>query len=37
VESIVDRALDLFRWENGKLTEGTKLEIGSGPSAIRTA
>jgi DNA-binding beta-propeller fold protein YncE len=37
VGSMVDRALDVFRWENGKLTEGAKLDVGSGPAAIRTA
>jgi DNA-binding beta-propeller fold protein YncE len=37
VGSMVDHALDVFRWENGKLTEGAKLDVGSGPAAIRTA
>jgi DNA-binding beta-propeller fold protein YncE len=36
VGSMIDHALDLFRWEDGKLTEGPKLDIGSGPAAIRT-
>lgn len=35
VGSMIDRAVDVFRWENGKLTPGSKLEIGSGPAAIR--
>ena len=37
VGSMIDRALDVFRWEDGKLTEGAKLDVGSGPAAIRTA
>ncbi len=36
VGSMIDHALDVFRWENGKLTPGSKLEVGSGPAAIRT-
>jgi DNA-binding beta-propeller fold protein YncE len=35
--SMIDHALDVFRWEDGKLTEGAKLDVGSGPAAIRTA
>ena len=34
VGSMIDHALDVFRWENGKLTPGSKL--GVGPAAIRT-
>jgi len=37
VGSMIDRCLDVFRWEDGKLTEGAKLDLGSGPAAIRTA
>jgi DNA-binding beta-propeller fold protein YncE len=37
VGSMIDHALDVFRWENGELTEGPKLDVGSGPAAIRTA
>ena len=37
VGSMIDRALDLFRWEDGKLIPGSKLDVGSGPAAIRTA
>ena len=37
VGSMIDHALDVFRWEDGKLTEGAKLDVGSGPAAIRTA
>jgi hypothetical protein len=34
---MVDHALDVFRWENGKLIEGAMLHVVSGPAAIRTA
>jgi hypothetical protein len=34
---MVDHALDVFRWENGKLIEGVMLHGASGPAAIRTA
>jgi len=27
----------VFRWEGGKLSPGAKLDVGSGPAAIRTA
>jgi DNA-binding beta-propeller fold protein YncE len=37
VGSMIDHALDLFRWEDGKLIPGSKLDVGSGPAAIRTA
>jgi DNA-binding beta-propeller fold protein YncE len=37
VGSMIDRGLDVFRWEDGKLTPGAKLDLGSGPAAIRTA
>jgi DNA-binding beta-propeller fold protein YncE len=37
VESMIDRALDVFRWDDHKLIAGPKLEVGSGPAAIRTA
>jgi DNA-binding beta-propeller fold protein YncE len=37
VGSMINRALDVFRWEDGKLAEGAKLELGSAPAAIRTA
>jgi DNA-binding beta-propeller fold protein YncE len=36
VESMIDRGLDVFRWEDNNLTPGGKLELGSGPAAIRT-
>jgi len=34
---MIDHALDVFRWEGGKLSPGAKLDVGSGPAAIRTA
>ena len=37
IGSMVDHALDVFRWEDGKLSEGAKLDTGGGPAAIRTA
>jgi DNA-binding beta-propeller fold protein YncE len=37
VGSMIDHGLDVFRWEDGKLTGGAKLDLGSGPAAIRTA
>ena len=37
VGSMIDHALDVFRWEDGKLIAGAKLDVGSGPAAIRTA
>jgi DNA-binding beta-propeller fold protein YncE len=37
VGSMIDHALDVFRWEDGKLAPGAKLDVGSGPAAIRTA
>jgi DNA-binding beta-propeller fold protein YncE len=37
VGSMIDHALDVFRWEDGKLIPGAKLDVGSGPAAIRTA
>lgn len=36
VGSMIDDGLDVFRWEDGKLTEGVKLDLGSGPAAICT-
>ena len=36
VGSMIDHALDVFRWEDGKLIAGAKLDVGSGPAAIRT-
>ncbi len=35
--SMVDRALGVFQWQNGKLTQGQPLPLGAGPAAIRTA
>jgi DNA-binding beta-propeller fold protein YncE len=37
VGSMIDHGLDVFRWESGKLTPGAKLDLRSGPAAIRTA
>ncbi len=37
VGSMIDHGLNVFRWENGKLIPGAKLDVGSGPAAIRTA
>jgi DNA-binding beta-propeller fold protein YncE len=37
VGSMIDHALDVFLWEDGKLVAGPKLEVGSGPAAIRAA
>jgi DNA-binding beta-propeller fold protein YncE len=37
VGSMIDHALDVFRWDDGKLSPGPKLDVGSGPAAIRTA
>ena len=34
---MVDRALSVFQWQDGKLTEGKPLPLGAGPAAIRTA
>ena len=34
--SMMDHGLDLFRWEDGKLTADGKLDLGGGPAAIRT-
>jgi DNA-binding beta-propeller fold protein YncE len=36
VGSMIDHALDVFRWEDGRLSPGAKLDVGSGPAAIRT-
>ncbi|MBV9863482.1 MAG: beta-propeller fold lactonase family protein [Alphaproteobacteria bacterium] len=37
VGSMIDRGLDVFRWEDGKLTAGAVLGVDSGPAAIRTS
>ena len=37
VGSMIDHGLNVFRWENGKLTPGATIDLGSGPAAIRTA
>jgi DNA-binding beta-propeller fold protein YncE len=37
VGSMIDHGLDVFRWEEGKLIERAKLDLGSGPAAIRTS
>ena len=37
VGSMVDRALSIFQWQDGKLTQGPSLPLGGGPAAIRTA
>lgn len=37
VGSMIDHALDVFRWEDGKLIPAPKLDVNSGPAAIRTA
>src|SRR5215469_3404354 len=37
VGSMIDHALDVFRWEDGKLSPGAKISVGSGPAAIRTS
>ena len=35
--SMVDRALSVFQWQDGKLTQGPPLPLGAGPAAIGTA
>jgi WD40 repeat protein len=37
VGSMIDHGLDVFRFEDGKLTAGAKIDLGSGPAAIGTA
>jgi DNA-binding beta-propeller fold protein YncE len=37
VGSMIQHGLDVFRWEDGTLTVGARLDLGSGPAAIRTA
>jgi DNA-binding beta-propeller fold protein YncE len=37
VGTMIDHGIEVFRWEGAKLTPGTKLDLGSGPAAIRTA
>ena len=34
---MIDQGLNVLRWEDGKLTPGEKLDLGSGPAAVRTA
>jgi DNA-binding beta-propeller fold protein YncE len=35
--SMADHGLDLFRWEDGKLSADGKLDLGAAPAAIRTS
>jgi sugar lactone lactonase YvrE len=37
VQNMVERTIDVFRWQNGKLAHGAALAIGTGPAAIRTS
>jgi DNA-binding beta-propeller fold protein YncE len=36
VQNMVERNISVFRWEGGKLTAGTPIDVGGGPAAIRT-
>lgn len=37
VQNMVERTIQVFRWDGAKLWAGTSLEIGAGPAAIATA
>ena len=37
VQNMVERTIQVFRWDGAKLWAGTALEIGAGPAAIMTA
>ncbi len=37
VQNMVERAIQVFRWDGAKLWPGTSLDIGAGPAAIATA
>jgi len=37
VGSMIDHGINVFRWEDGKLTAGPTVDVKSGPAAIRTA
>jgi DNA-binding beta-propeller fold protein YncE len=37
VQNMVERTIQVFRWQGSKLKEGAPLTIGAGPAAIRTA
>ena len=37
VQNMVERTIQVFRWDGAKLWAGTPLEIGAGPTAIATA
>ena len=37
VQNMVERSIQVFRWDGAKLWAGTPLEIGAGPAAIATA
>ena len=37
VQNMVERSIQVFRWDGTKLWAGTSLEIGAGPAAIATA
>jgi len=37
VESMIDHGLNIFRWQDGKLTASGTLDVKGGAAAIRTA
>ena len=37
VESMIDHGLNMFRWQDGKLTPSGTLDVKGGAAAIRTA
>ena len=37
LQNMVERSIQVFRWDGAKLWPGTSLEIGAGPAAIATA
>ena len=37
VESMIDHGLNMFRWQDGKLTPSATLDVKGGAAAIRTA
>lgn len=37
VQNMVERTIQVFRWDGAKLWPGTSLEVGAGPAAIGTA
>jgi DNA-binding beta-propeller fold protein YncE len=37
IQNMVEQTIGVFRWQNGKLSPGAPLPMGTGPAAIRTA